>query len=460
MTFLLITPTYCREEHSWIAEVLLNNFLGVEFVTACSAESGFCLVMDGKRLTLSDSFFQKAAIFWQEPQSLPALPLPLLDVGKSGLDVKLVTTPLPVLFGTTGVEIGENYINLGLDIFGSAFFMLSRYEEVVLTHRDSHDRFPASASISLTANFVERPIVDEYVEVLWSAIAILWPNLKRKINIFRKLISCDVDHAYVCGAHSLKQAFRQIGGDVLKRRSPSMATANLLNFFNQHRGNYSHDPYYQAIDWMMDVNENVGNKIAFYFIVEHSHPNIDGCYHMDEIAIRSLLKRIALRGHEIGLHGSYYTYQNVDQLQREVNTLRRVLEEENIQQDFIGGRQHVLRWKSPTTAVIWDTVGMDYDSTLAFAERAGFRCGTCREYPMFDTFARRKLGIKQRPLVLMESTVIAKRYMNLGYSKKSIEKMQYLKEICRKFNGDFTLLWHNTHFQNINDKLFYEELIS
>jgi len=35
----------------------------------------------------------------------------------------------------------------------------------------------------------------------------------------------------------------------------------------------------------------------------------------------------------------------------------------------------------------WADAGMDYDSTLSYADRPGFRCGTCSEYPAFDPVA-------------------------------------------------------------------------
>ena len=77
---------------------------------------------------------------------------------------------LVVLEGVRGVDIAERRIEVPLDIFGSAFFMLTRYEEMVITERDTHGRFPARASIAYREGLLERPIVDEYLELLWAAI--------------------------------------------------------------------------------------------------------------------------------------------------------------------------------------------------------------------------------------------------------------------------------------------------
>lgn len=51
---------------------------------------------------------------------------------------------------------------------------------------------------------------------------------------------------------------------------------------------------------------------------------------------------------------------------RSVQTLRRVLDDEGIDQACLGGRQHYLRWATPTTARLWDDNGLDYsDQALA-----------------------------------------------------------------------------------------------
>ena len=113
----------------------------------------------------------------------------------------------------------------------------------------------------------------------------------------------------------------------------------------------------------------------------------------------------------------------------------------------------------PRVAMILNNAGFDYDSTLGYADQPGFRCGTCHEYTMFDLVRREVLAIKQNPLIVMESSIISKRYMGLGYDSQSLELFLKYKNTCTKFNGNFTLLWHNSHFNNTKDKEFYKELI-
>ena len=72
----------------------------------------------------------------------------------------------------------------------------------------------------------------------------------------------------------------------------------------------------------------------------------------------------------------------------------------------------------------------------------------------------RPLNIKQRPLVLMECSVFADRYMGFGYTDEAMDLMLSLKQKSLAYGGDFTLLWHNSHLSTEMDKKFFAELIA
>jgi hypothetical protein len=353
----------------------------------------------------------------------------------------------------------EGYV-IHYDILGLVYWMLSRQEEVGrTTDLDNHGRFPATSSHSFKYGYLDRPIVDEWLDILGQVILRQWPQLKLKLHKPKTLVSCDIDNPYLPHTKSLKSTTRIVLGDLLKRKSIKLAISNFRQYINILMSFYDTDPYLNAIDWIMDVNEEAGNKVAFYFITQHLS-NYDGCYSMDDPVIRNLLQRIYNRGHEIGLHPSYTTYKDSDLTKQEATKLHQVLQQEDIEQYELGGRQHYLRWETPTTALNWENAGMTYDSTLSYADHPGFRCGTCFEYPMFDPIQRKALTLRQRPLVLMECSVIDDRYLGLGYSEDALTLMKKYKETCYKVGGSFTLLWHNSHFRSKYDKSFYKALIN
>ena len=70
---------------------------------------------------------------------------------------------VPLLFGSSKTEWqGDTWV-VHADIIASAYFLLTRYEEIRKRNiRDIHGRFPGKESLPFKAGFIHRPIVDEY----------------------------------------------------------------------------------------------------------------------------------------------------------------------------------------------------------------------------------------------------------------------------------------------------------
>ena len=353
-------------------------------------------------------------------------------------------------------KLGSDHI-IHYDILGLTYWMLTRLEEIDRNDLDAHGRFPATSSHAFKHGYLDRPIVDEWMHLLGEVIKRQWQGIKLKRNEKKIFVTCDVDKAYQFD-FSTNVMFRDFAGDVIKRRNPLEAIKKLRTRLRYRRDDFEGDLYLENIEWMMDVNEKAGNRVAFYFITGGSH-HLDPFYHIDQPALRRLLKRIYERGHEIGLHPSYMTYLDSGKIQREADTLRNVLNEEGIQYSQLGGRQHYLRWQTSDTARNLEDAGMDYDSTLSYAEQSGFRCGTSHEFKMFDAEKGRILNLWQRPLILMECSVIDDTYMGLGYSDEALNYMQTLKSRSLISGGSFTMLWHNTDLKKPSAYTFYEEII-
>ncbi|USG67135.1 polysaccharide deacetylase family protein [Brevibacillus ruminantium] len=447
-------PPGWRRERAYIFDVLLSHFLGIDYEAEVELRTDIRISAVGgeeeSELILSDCFFQQDDGCWLTPQSLPPQPLAKWDLSALGSDAPLrdllVEEELPIIWGAP-LENGEylvrndSGIRLGVDIFGSSFFMLTRYEEAVKPDRDRHDRFPAIASLAYQEGFLDRPIVNEYLELLWWCLKALWPGLERKQHRFQMRISHDVDWPLGMAYIPITAVLRKAVGDVWRRHNLGLAMRRVQSLIKVKRGDLDAD-LYNTFDWIMNVCERQGLQTAFYFIAGHTAGQIDGLYHLEDEWIRKLLRRVHERGHEIGLHPSYHTYRDPAALNHEFQRLLATLEDEGIVQQRIGGRQHYLRWENPTTWGLWAEAGLSYDSTLGYADHAGFRCGVCYDYPVYHLQTRQALQLVEQPLIVMEITVLEKIYMNLS-REKAREEIEKLKARCRKYNGNFTLLWHN-----------------
>jgi len=460
---LVKIPNNSQEELKYSLNILLGEFLGLAFEVEAYNGDVIEITRPGDsgessnlaKLTLDASFFHKTHQAWLKSESMPVLPLETWSPSDDGIQVNLVESIVPVLYGRPGLVKNDSHLHLNIDIFGGAFFMLSRYEELIIPDRDKHDRFPSWASTAYKANFLDRPIVNEYLEILWFCMQALWPDLIRKKREFRNLISCDVDHPFDLVGHSLKKTILRVGARLIRDKNPKLALFDSLNYIFKKFDSDRFDEYRNNIDWIMKVNSVMGNKVAFYFIPIQTNASKEDLNDVRSPKISKLLKNIVDSGHEIGFHPGYDTYKFPENFKKSANALKEAFKKERIEFSNIGGRQHYLRYNIETTPQLWEGNGLTYDTSLSFADKAGFRTGVCYEYTMFNLVARRKMKLKQRPLIVMECSIIASGYEGLGYSVEAIKRFEYFTNTCRMFKGNFTLLWHNSYFISKISKSFY-----
>ncbi len=461
-------PEKYQTERQYIFSVIFDEFLGLDFNVKISDRANTKISLQEKvdrSLIITDKLFNIPEENWLKPDSLPTQPLKIWDINKTKLNPVIVSPHIPVIYGDNPnnsdfFQQSNEGIYLGLDIFGSAFFMLTRYEEIIKPDRDKHDRFPATASLAYQENFLDRPIINEYLEILWSCLKQLYPQLQRKNRHFKMYISHDVDEPFKYAFMNIYTLAKQSIGDILKRHKIAQSMNNILQWQRVKIGYLEEDPS-NTFNKLMDISEEYDLKSSFYFIADRTDKKIDGNYKIDHPWIRQLIKNIYQRGHEIGLHTSYKTYQDSAQTSKEFGILRKICQKEGIKQKIWGGRQHFLRWKTPTTFQNWADAGLDYDTSLCFADVAGFRCGICYEFSTFNVTSRQHLKLIERPLIVMECTLIDERYMNLGLKDNTALKaiIKY-KQFCRLFNGNFTLLWHNNRLINELELKLYKQVVS
>ncbi len=358
------------------------------------------------------------------------------------------------------VQASADGFQLGYDILGLTYWMLARCEEVNPPPDllDNHGRFLATSSHAVQHGYLERPIVDEWLAVLRQLVQRLWPRLPLQKHQYRIVVSHDVDAPSAYGFGPKRWLLRSMAVRLLKQRDLAGALMIPGIRLASHRRLHPADPN-NTFEWLMDQSDAAGIRSAFYFICGRTDPRLDAQYEPEHLAIRALMRRIHQRGHEIGLHPSYNTCHTPSAIASEAARLRRIATEEGIKQPEWGGRMHFLRWQWPATANGWEQAGFHYDSTLSYADRPGFRCGTCHAYPMFDPVAQRQLKLIQRPLIVMECSVISERYLGLGYGPAALALIQKLQQRCCAVDGQFALLWHNSHFTFKEDYVFYQQLL-
>ena len=142
-----------------------------------------------------------------------------------------------------------------------------------------------------------------------------------------------------------------------------------------------------------------------------SSPN--ALYDVDSRYVRDFLKYIANNSCAfLGLHPSYDAFNNFSMLEYEVNRFRSLTSDLGITIPKLLSRNHYLRWNQSSTPALLDSVGVDIDSTLTYAQLPGFRCGTCFPYRLFDWISKRSLSIYELPVIIMDTSLISKNYLS------------------------------------------------
>jgi len=468
MKLIVSAPDSYPAEREYIFSVILKEFLGLDYVIQKIGGTDVCISDQDKkrRLVIPDGLFAIPQDKWLTKESMPKQPLEIWDPCTLGFINSVALPSVPVIYGAYNVKLmhaddhlcNDQEIWLPIDIFGSSFFMLTRYEEYVNPKRDQHDRFPATESLAYQECFLERPIINEYIDLLWACLNKLLPGLKRRERRFQAILSHDVDTPFAQAFSGIPQLIRNCGGDIIRRKSPALALKRALSWKAIKQGNHIKDINY-TFDRIMAISEKHNLKSAFYFKTFCTDPLYDDEYPIEHHYIRQLMSNIHKRGHEIGIHPSYNTYKDEKQTKLEFEKLLKVCKDERIIQEKWGGRQHFLRWRVPLTWSNWSKAGIDYDSTLTYAEHAGFRCGACYEYPVFDLVERKPLPLIEYPLIVMEGSILADTAMGLQ-GQKALDAIIMLKDRCKKYNGNFTLLWHNNSLIESGMWPLYEAIVS
>jgi len=298
----------------------------------------------------------------------------------------------PTKITTPSIKYDSKEVFFGFDVFKEIGCCLTRRLDSV---------------ISENPHLAKTPVVDVLEKALFDAITrgyrelrkpfvckSFWPEGKK----FALCLTHDVDEVrktYQYATHAIKHLLRgNLGGVSTQIKS---ARAKLRGV----------EPYW-TFEEIMKLEQARGVKSTFYFLqekgaVELLNPKtwllLGRRYDFSEPKVRRVIKKLDEGGWEVGLHGSYNSYDNLKLLVSEKEELESI-----ILKDVVGVRQHHLNLKTPETWLQHTKAGLKYDASLGLKNDAGFRWGTCFPFnPITDDgpdFLEVPLSIMDTPLLL------------------------------------------------------------
>ena len=430
-------------EKEYCFHVLFREMLGAEYEVIWKEQADYTVRLpNGNVLIIQDHFFYKTEEGnYRNPQNLPEA---VKVISYNNLEIIH-------LYGNPFVEMDQNAqqhsIRCGSDLFAATFFMLTRWEESATAERDRHGRFPASEAAAVRFGFLDRPVVNEWADLLYEMLVQLGWKQPRPPRRFKLSVSCDVDHPRLWW--SVSDRFKTLAGSLFVRGNVKEFSYWLRRYIFR-----AGDPYDVFEEWM-DILDACGLKAHFNFLGERA-PSSDCYYPLRHPFVRKTVAKLAKRGQSIGFHPSYEAFENAGLFLRELNSVRDISPV-----PVTTGRQHYLRFEAPDTWNVWENTGMTWDSTLGYSEADGFRCGICHDFPVFDIVQRKMLNLREKPLIAMDVTLAQYRKYT---PEAALEKLQALKHTVRKHQGEFVFLWHNsswnTYFWEPWKKVFLEFISS
>ena len=328
--------------------------------------------------------------------------------------------------------IEEKNVTLHHDFVSLPFVMLSRADELRTQEYDTHHRTLYRNSVAAKYGLIDFPIVDEYALILRSIILKEFPDIQIIPRKSTFISTHDIDIISRFGG--LYTNLHTLAADLFKYRSWSMFRTSMAQYINCRRDELK-DPYILAAEMLLEQDVAAKRRSLFFFKSQRSGEP-DATYDIFSSQATHLVRTITEKGGEVGLHGSYFSYDHSSRFNKERLYLENVAECPITQ-----GRQHYLRFDVRTTPTVWQRCGLTDDYTIGYAEQEGFRCGTCHPYPLYDLTDDKPLSVTEHPLIAMDGTF--QQYQGTT-PQQALQKIRQLRAACEAVEGDFILLWHNT----------------
>lgn len=328
---------------------------------------------------------------------------------------------LPLAFGTPDAP----------DLVATAFVWLAGWAEA---HgpRDAHGRFPHTASWQAALDLPpDLPVVDALRLVLAERLrahGLEVPGRTLEGAPFGLALTVDVD-----ALHRLRPGiFKQVWWDDLVRNAKGEPFAARRARADRLLGDAMRpgDPYLFDLAWLADTFAPEGGG-TFFLKAGHGHAH-DTPVDLGDEALRAL----ADLGHEIAFHPSYGAAEDAARFGDEQRALAAAFPSAR------GAvRYHYLRFDPLASPARLEAAGVALDSSLGWAETAGFRRGTAHPFALYDLAMDRPTAVLEVPLVLMDVALFVRAGTSAEAGRDATVR---LLDAAARYGGVLSFLWHNT----------------
>ena len=410
----------------YVFDLIFKDELGIGFKTTTDVNefvehSGEKIIYSLERI--ANGFFIKASSF-------------LFETEIKKQEIKVAEQ------GTVKFLFQNEQDDLGFDIFSSVFFMVSRYEEYLKFEGDQFGRFKASDTLAFQNNFLQKPIVNIWIENFKKLLQNKFQGLKFKTHLFNSIVTYDIDVAFKYKGRSIGRTLGSGLKDILGFRAQNFKE-RIQTLLQSKK-----DPWDIYEDLQKSISRNNLSTIFFFLLADKSEHDRNLNY--QNPLMNRLVNQIDSFS-EIGIHPSFHTTAFPEKILIEKERL------ENISsQKIFKSRQHYLKFNLPDTFNALLSTGISEDYSMGFPEMPGFRAGTCKPFYFYDLKNEQVTSLKIFPVTCMDATFIY--YLEKSPEKSLVEILNLLKQV-KNVNGTFIPIFHNdilggnSKWKSVHDQL-------
>lgn len=245
---------------------------------------------------------------------------------------------------------------------------------------------------------------------------------------------------FVCLSHDV---------DNIKKRHQYITRFIKNHSLNQLKSFLDEEEPFWNFEKIIKIENRYNVKSTFFFLCELSQSSIFDTiinnkeskrYNLNDEALKKQIKNLDSQGWEIGIHGSFNSYRNLDLLCQEKSRMEKILGH-----DVKGIRQHYLNLSIPKTWHLQKKCGFTYDASYGLNKKAGFKNN------IYYPFNPLKTSFIVIPVTIMDTSLFA--------SYKQDEIWPRCNEIIKESIANrsvLSVLWHQESFSEIDFPTYTE----
>ena len=194
-----------------------------------------------------------------------------------------------------------------------------------------------------------------------------------------------------------------------------------------------------TFDQLQQWEAEAGIQATYHFHADKEPKNLkrwlfDPSYDIGAAKQRKLLRQLIKKGHKVGLHPGYETWQDPQQI-----VIQRGLVEAAAGTRVTHCRQHWLRFSWRDTWVAQHTAELAFDTTLMFNDRPGFRNSSALCWQPYNPNQAATHYLKAMPTLFMDSHFYD--YQSMSAAERQSAMQHWIRE-CQNVSGEAAVLWH------------------